>query len=148
MRRWYIWALVASLGLNLAFAGLIAGVWFKGPPPLPPMAGFWHYARALPEPYARALGRAFREDGGGPHGPREQAHADRDALAAALTAAPYDPAAVRALLLTQAARVNDVVTRGETLLLEQIDRMSAEDRAAYAKALRNPPPKPDGPPRR
>lgn len=148
MRRWHTWALIASLGLNLAFVGLLAGAWFKGPPP-PPLPGFWHYARALPEPYERALARAFREDDkGGPRGGREQARADREALADLLTAEPDDPAAVRALLDAQVARAGVVVSRSEALLMEQVGRMTPADRAAYAEALRHAPQKPDGPPRR
>ena len=89
-RPWLKWALVASLGLNLVFAGLVAGAVFRGPPP-PPMPGLWHYARALPEPYRRDLGRALRDSRDDWIGPREALRAQQAAMAAALTAEPFEP---------------------------------------------------------
>jgi uncharacterized membrane protein len=138
------WALLASLGLNLVFVGLLAGAVFRGPPP-PPMPGLWHYARALPEPYRRDLGRALRESRPDWAGPREALRAQQEAMAAALTAEPFDPAAVGEIL-TQRTRVSDeLATRGAEMLVAQITRMSPAERTAYAEALRDAP---HGPPSR
>ena len=73
------WALVASLGLNLAVVGLIAGALVKGPPPRPlPGIALWHYARALPDPYRRDLGRALRDNRRDWIGPREALRGQRE----------------------------------------------------------------------
>lgn len=133
-RAWVKWALVASLGLNLALAGLIVGAIAKGPPG-PPPAGLWSYGRALPEPYRSDLGRALRQSRRDWAGPRDALRGQRDALAAALTADPYDPAAVAAVLAREPRMIDQLVARGSGLLLDQIARMSPQERAAYAQAL-------------
>jgi len=135
-RRWMTWALVASLGLNLGMIGLAAGAFFKGPPPNrvagPALA---QYARALPRPYDHDLRHALRSSRGEWKGPREALRAQRGALAEALTADPFDVEAVRAILEREDALSDELAARGARLLLDQIGRMSAEDRAAYAAAL-------------
>ena len=93
------WALIGSLGLNLALAGLILGAIAKGPPPPPPPGGLWFYGRSLPEPYRGDLGRALRDNRGDWAGPREALSDQRAAFAAA--AAPYG--ARRELVLGGAA---------------------------------------------
>ena len=133
-RRWLTWALVASLGLNLAFAGLVAGTLLKGPPP-PPMLGVGQYARALPEPYRRDLGQALRASRGDWIGPRDALRAQRAGMTAALTADPFDPDAVAKVLAGEMEILGDLSTRGRAMLLAEITRMSPADRAAYAEAL-------------
>jgi uncharacterized membrane protein len=136
-RRWMTWALVASLGLNLAFLGLAAGAFLKGPRPHyvtgPALA---QYARAQPRPYQQDLRRALRASRGDWSGPREALRAQRGALADALVAEPFDPETVLAILEREGALADDLASRGARLLMAQIGRMSAEDRAAYAEALR------------
>ena len=129
------WALVASLGLNLVFVGLFAAALFRGPPP-PPMPGLWHYARALPEPYRRDLGRALRD---------EPPRLDRPARRAPRPAGQHDGGADRRPLRSGRRRtrcsparrelMGDLSTRGRALLLAEITRMSPAERAAYAEAL-------------
>lgn len=134
--RWMTWALVASLGLNLLGLGVIGGALIKGPPPGPPPGpSLWHYARSLPDPYRRDLGRALRDTRGDWIGPREALRNQSKALAAALTADPFDPAAVATVLKAQTQVTRDLSARGTDMLLAQIARMSAEERAAYAAAL-------------
>jgi uncharacterized membrane protein len=133
-RNWRTWALVASLGLNLAFVGLLAGAWTKGPPP-PPFPGIGQYARELPEPYRRALGHALRESRHDWSGPREALRGRRDVLAAALTAEPFDPGAVAAVLEEDRRLSGDLWSRGSRLLLDQIARMTPAERAAFAAEL-------------
>lgn len=146
--RWMTWALVGSVGLNLAFAGLIGGALLKGPPPPGPMPGLWQYARALPDPYKRDLGRALRDSRDAWIGPREALRGQRTALAAALTAEPFDPATVDQVLSGTDRISGDLSARGTALLVQQIARMTPQDRAAYAAALledRGGPPGPPGP---
>lgn len=138
------WALLASLGLNLVFVGLLAGAVFRGPPP-PPMPGLWHYARALPEPYRRDLGRVLRDSRPDWSGPRQALRAQQEAMAAALTAEPFDPEAVGELLKQRTRVSEDLAARGAEMLVTQITRMSTAERAAYAESLRDAP---HGPPSR
>jgi len=146
------WALPVSLGLNLVAAGLIGGALIKGPPPPAPVPGpaLWRYARALPDPYRHDLGQALRASRGDWAGPREALRGQQAALAAALTAEPFDPKAVVTVLTRQTQVTDDLAGRGVGLLLDQIGRMDAAGRAAYAEALRSdrgPGPRPnrDGP---
>lgn len=133
-RSWMRWALIGSLGLNLALAGLIVGAIVKGPPG-PPPGGLWFYGRTLPEPYRDDLGRALRANRGDWFGPRDALRAQREAFAAALTADPYDPAALAAILAHEPAIFDQLAARGASLLLDQIARMTPAERAAYAQAL-------------
>ncbi len=146
-RRWMTWALVGSVGLNLCFAGLIIGAILKGPPPPAPPPGLWQYARALPDPYRRDLGRAIRDSRDSWIGPREALRGQRAALAAALTADPFDAAAAQQVLDGAGQFIEDLSARGTGLLMQQIARMTPEDRAAFAKALLEDRPRDhDGPP--
>jgi uncharacterized membrane protein len=139
-RNWMKWGLVASVAVNLAFAGLVAGALLKGPPPPPPPGiALLQYARALPEPYRDDLRETLRHRSPDWNGPREALRGQRDALAATLEATPFLPEAVEALLARETELTSELSERGSALLLEQIARMSPEDRAAYAEALREMP---------
>lgn len=135
-RPWIKWALIGSLGLNLAIFGLAAGAWVKGPPHMAmPAAGLWHYARSLPEPYRRDIGRAVRDSRRDWMPPRAALRAQRAELAAALTAEPFEPAAVADALAREVTLSGTLAARGTALLLEQITRMSAAERQTFAEAL-------------
>lgn len=136
-RNWTRWALVASLGLNLVAVGIIGGAILKGPPPPDPGPGpaLWPFARALPDPYRHDLGQSLRATRQEWIGPREAMESLSRRMAAALRAEPFDPAAVHALLAEQIDVANRLGQQGIDLLMAQIDRMSPEDRAAYAAAL-------------
>jgi uncharacterized membrane protein len=134
-RPWRRWLLVASLGLNLAFVGLVAGAVLRGPPEAGPAPGLWHYARALPDAHRRDLGRALRASRPDWGGPREALRAQRAELAAALTADPFDPDAVAAILREEARLTGTLAERGTRLLFDQIVQMDADERAAFAAAI-------------
>ena len=139
-RKWMRWALVASVGLNLAAAGLVGGALLKGPPPAPwPGIALFQYARALPEPFRDDLEHTLRDRSRDWKGPREALRGQRDALAAALTAEPYRPDTVTALFARETELTSELSKRGAALLLDQIARMSPQERAAYATALREAP---------
>lgn len=137
-RPWARWLLVASLGLNLLIVGMAAGAFLLGPrhPPPPPGAAIWHYGKALPDPYRRALAQDLRASRGDWSSARDTLRGQREALAAALEIEPYDPAAVAAVLDREASLTVELATRGTGLLLAQISRMPPADRRAYAEALR------------
>ncbi|MFT3972629.1 MAG: periplasmic heavy metal sensor [Amaricoccus sp.] len=157
-RRWTRWALVASLGLNLAAIGLIGGALLNGPPPPDPGPGpaLWPFARSLPDPYRHDLGKALRATRPDWIGPREAMDNLSREMAAALRAEPFDAGSVRALLVAQLDVANRLGLQGTDLLMAQIARMSPEDRGAYATALMDrrgrhgppgpPPGAPPGPP--
>lgn len=131
---WRTLALGASLALNLAFVGMLAGVWVKGPPP-PPVPGVGPYVRALPEPYRKAVTSALRDDREAFERFRDTMHDRRAALAATLTAVPFDISAVSAALAEDRRLAGGLADRATALMLDQIARMSAVERADYATAL-------------
>lgn len=142
-RRWVGYALAASLAVNLAVLGLVAGLVLKGPPDRPgPEMGLWRYGAALPPPYREDLMRALRDGRKAWQADRTRLGGQRAALAAALTATPYDPGRVAAILASERDMLGSLAERGTGLLLTQIDRMDAEARAAYAARLRDPRPGP------
>jgi uncharacterized membrane protein len=133
------WALIASLALNVAIAGVVIGALIKGPPPAPWSGiALWHYARALPEPYRADLGIVLRDNRKDWAGPREALRSQRAALATALVTEPYAPARVADILNREVALTGELAARGTALLLAQIDRMTPAERAAYAAALTAP----------
>lgn len=138
-RRWRDWLLVASLGLNLAVLGLVAGAAYRGPPERPIVGpALWGYARALPEPYRHDLGQELRQSRQDWAPMRDALRGQREALAAALTADPYDPARVSALLERELQLAAELGSRGVVMLVGQIERMGAAERAAFAERLRQP----------
>jgi uncharacterized membrane protein len=137
--RWR-WVLIASLCLNLALIGLGVGARLNRPTP-PPPPGLWNYGRALPEPYRENLSHALRATRHDWIGPREALRGQREALAEALVATPYDPVAVAEVITREPRLMDTLAQRGSQLLLDQISRMTPQDRAAYAEVLRRAPKK-------
>jgi uncharacterized membrane protein len=136
-RRWRDWLLIASLGVNLAILGLAAGAILRGPSErMAAGPGLWHYARALPDPYRRDLGQELRTSRRDWAPSRDALRGQREALAQALTADPYDPARVAGIIGEELRLAADLGDRGAGLLLGQIERMSPSDRAAFADRLR------------
>lgn len=135
--RWKRWTLIASLGLNLAAAGIIGGAILKGPPPPDPGPGpaLWQFARSLPDPYRHDLGQALRDTRKEWTGQREAMGGLSRDMAEALRSEPFDPGAVRSVFERQVEVANRLSARGADLLLAQIARMSPEDREAYARAI-------------
>jgi uncharacterized membrane protein len=135
--NWLKWGLVASLAVNLGFIGMMAGALMQGPSRgRPPGVALLHYARALPEPYQDDLRRQMRAHRGEWAEAREALRGQRAALAAALTADPYAPETVAAIFEREVRLTGQLSTHGAELLLAQIARMSPDERAAYAEALR------------
>jgi uncharacterized membrane protein len=134
-RRWIGWALVASLGLNLAVVGLAAGAFLHGPPAPPSLEVRWIHVRALPAPYRRDLIKTMRAERRDWQARREALRDRRETLAAALRAEPYQAEAVSDAMFREREAADAAAERGMALLLEQIDRMTPEERDAYAEAL-------------
>lgn len=138
-RRWIVWALVVSLGVNLAISGLVLGVILRGPPNRPPPPGDWVIARDLPEPYREDMIRQLRDGQDQWIAERRVLAQQRYALAEALEANPFDFANVETVIRNGQEVLAGLASRSSDLLLQQIDEMSAEDRAEYAHALREAP---------
>lgn len=149
--RWTRWALLASLAVNLAVAGLVAGSLIGKPPrgglPDRPLPGrelaLGPFFEALAPRDRRALGDAMRREGDALHANRAALRAQFEALLAALRAEPYEAGEVRRLIDAQNARVSERQALGRRLLLERIAAMSPAERAAFAdrldRLLRRPP---------
>ncbi len=144
-RRWVKVVFVLSVGFNILVLGLVGGAFLRGGPPDHVRVernisalGLRVYFRALDD-NNRAQVRARIKDGMGQiQTGRGVFRAHLKDLAEAVTAAPYDPAAVAAVLSQQASIVSDNITTGQRFLLVQIDKMSETERQAFAAALRKP----------
>ncbi|MFD0860323.1 periplasmic heavy metal sensor [Roseovarius aquimarinus] len=127
-RRWRLVA-IASLALNFALIGLVAGAALSG-------RGDRQEARwrgspliaALPAETRAELRREAREG-------RSERRARFEALMEVLRAEPFVPEDLRALLQDQRRLGAERAAQGETVLIEALTRMSAEERAGYAERL-------------
>lgn len=145
-RGWMKYVLIVSLGVNLVVAGMMGGAVLRGGPPERMRVeneisalGLRIYARALDGPSRKALGAAIRVRRSEFPSGREVFLAHKKAMASAISADPYDSAAVAAELSRQAGVVTSNVTMGHSLLLERLDAMSPAQRQDMAEKLLLPP---------
>ena len=138
--RWVKIALALSLAINLAIVGLIAGVVLRrdgddgGPPEL----------RSLGlGPFPLALSRGDRDElRGRIEGHSEPLREDRReigrslrAVQTALLADPFDRASAEAAFAQSRDRAASLQEFGHRALLDQIETMTAEERAELAERL-------------
>lgn len=132
-------ALILSLTLNLLGLGIVGGAMFAHGGPDGPHGvrdiGFGPYTEALSDDDRRALREAFLKAAPDFRKGREEARADIEALAAAIRAEPYDRAAVEAVMGDQAERIEKRLELGRGLLLDRLDAMGPEARAALADRI-------------
>ncbi|MCV6593201.1 MAG: periplasmic heavy metal sensor [Silicimonas sp.] len=142
-RRWLIPLLIVSLALNLAVAGAILGREFSpdksskrdrisGPVRSVIGAPFF---RALDKDDRRALIRELREEGPRIRENRESLRLRLEAFLSALRSEPFDADEVRRLMGDQRSVAQGRQELGEMLLLNRLQDMSTEERAAYADRL-------------
>lgn len=128
--------LALSLGLNLALAGLVAGLLLRGPGDsrraLPPHL---HYALSLPAPYRQELRQTLRASRGDWEGLRIRLADRREAFATALVANPFELQGVAEVLAQEGDLAQALSERSAEMLLAQIARMSPGDRAAFAESV-------------
>lgn len=134
MKPWLRVVFGLSLALNLLVLGLVLGVMmrfgFPGGDRPPPPTGV-SLVRALPSEDRRAIRDHLRET----LPPPPDRLAEANDLAGALSADPYDPAALETVVDAQAAhRVAFQVALKEAWM-GHIAEMDAADRAAYAERL-------------
>lgn len=130
-------ALVVSLALNLAVAGLAAGAWLKdgGPHGGPRDFSFGPFSEALSQDDRRAIRKALFDRAPSFREAREAARAEFGALLVALRADPFDPAALRTALAAIEKRNADRLELGRSMIETRIIEMSDKDRLAFAARL-------------
>lgn len=132
-------ALILSLTLNLLILGMMGGAMLAHGGPHGPGGirdiGFGPYTEALTGEDRKALREAFFKAAPDFRAGREEMRADVARLAAAIRAEPYDRAAVEAVMTSQAARIEDRLQLGRGLLLDRLDAMGPEARAALAERI-------------
>lgn len=133
-RGWRI-VLIASLGLNLAVAGMVAGAVLRhgGPdrsgPHNDPMV------RALDTDARREIGREIRKFRKSGQGMRVKLDAAFAEVLAVLRADTFDADAMRTALEHKSAVLRQTRDVGETALIAHLNGLSAQDRAAFADRL-------------
>lgn len=133
--------LAVSLALNLAVAGIFAGVALRGhDPDRPPPAAvrdltFGPFTEALTREQRRAMLRGFAERGPGLREMRAQMRTDFDAVLAALRATPFDAAAFQAAVAQQNTRFTARAESGREALVGLVLQMSDPERAAFLERL-------------
>lgn len=149
--RWLRVALVMSLALNLAVAGVLAGAWLRhaGPERWEPRdpgrhtsapardrdPGIGPWGRALSATDRAALRDAFEGERGRLLEGVRADRADRAALAAVLRADPLDVAAMDAITDRMQARADDRLAVGQRLVRAHVIALPAAERAALADRL-------------
>lgn len=140
MRPWLKAVLFASLALNLAVAGLVIGAVLRFGPfdgPRPPRLDMvvGPYTHALSMRDKRAIGMALREEYRAARPSRAQMRAEFSRMLEALRSSPYDGARVAAILERQVQAGMERQALGQRLLLERLETMTLQDRAAFADRL-------------
>lgn len=152
--RWMRNALVISLALNLAVAGLVLGAvlkhrpWetrrddrdivrtrFERPPPELRELGPVPFIVALSPEDREAILRAARDRSGDLQASREALRGQFEEMLTLLRADTFDAAAMSDLLTKLRAAGTARQSVGEALLVARFEAMSAEERAAYADRL-------------
>lgn len=143
---WAKGLLAVSLALNLLVVGVVVGSHVgDGPkdrrsgPPRDEKAGFdpalGPFARALPDGYREAAVEALRAEAGDFRANRADLAASLEATLALLRADPFDGDALRAQLDAQQDIFLERGRIGRRVVAEQIDAMSAAERADLADRL-------------
>ncbi len=148
--RWVKVILAISLTLNLLVVGLIGGIIVKGRDfrdRQTPVDGMLTVTRAMPREYQGNVRQQIRDRFDEVRASREAMARLRADLAAALIADPFDVTAVEEIFQRQRDVLMGLTGAGHDIVLEQIEMMSAEDRATYAHNLLNLPDNPGPPPR-
>jgi uncharacterized membrane protein len=135
--RWLKPALIASVAINLAVAGLVLGAWLSDRPRMgmPRDISFGPFSEALSEQDRRALRKGLMDRAGEFRSSREAARAEFAALLATLRADPFDPAAMKAALTAIETRNAERLQLGRNLIETRLVEMSVDERLAFADRL-------------
>jgi len=140
LRPWLRVVFGLSLALNLLVVGVVVGSALKwggkehGPGArMEQMGG--PLTRALSHRDRREIGHEMRQEFGKARGAQAERRAALEAMVADLRAERFDREAIAGHFARQRAVLNERMAFGQGLMLERIEQMSAEDRAAFADRL-------------
>ena len=130
-------ALAVSVALNLLVVGIIGGAMLRDGPRGRMMGDleFGPFTQALTRDDRAALRQAFVQRMPEMRDMREQMRGDFAGLLAALRAEPFDAEVLRGLMAAQSDRMAERLAIGQELLVERVEAMTPEARAAFADRL-------------
>ena len=138
-RRWVKVALIVSVAVNLGSAGVIGGAALRAPEiqrnNLQAPEGVAMLARAMPTPHQRELRESLRDRRGDLRPDREELRNLRDRFIVALRAEPFDIDAVNDVFADQRVMLSNLTAAGHDSVIEQIEKMSPQDRENYIRRL-------------
>ncbi|MEM6594992.1 MAG: periplasmic heavy metal sensor [Pseudomonadota bacterium] len=139
-RNWLRLLLFASLSVNLLIAGAFIGSSFagkdrKGERNLAAQVPMGPYGRAFSKEDRQALRQSFEARRDTFRENRAQMRAYGEELAAAVRATPFDADAVRDILTQQRGLQLSMQEAGSDIMIERLEQMSPEARAAFAERL-------------
>ncbi len=130
-------ALILSVALNLAIAGLVLGAWLGDGPRkgMPRELSFGPFSDALSDKDRRALRKGLQDRAGEFRTSREGSRAEFETLLSTLRADPFDPAAMTAALVAIETRNAERLELGRSLIETRLVEMSTAERQAFADRL-------------
>jgi len=147
--RWIKIALIVSLAVNLGIAGVIGGAVLRAHDAMrnniEAPEGVAMLARAMPAQHQRALRHDMRMRRGELRPDREELRSLRNRFVVALRAEPFDIDAVNGVFADQREMLSNMTAAGHDSVIEQIRKMSPQDREKYIRRLLGndpPPPRP------
>jgi uncharacterized membrane protein len=133
---WLRLTFFASLALNLAVVGVVAGALLTGGGKWGPGAHAGHpggpLTRALDPEDRRAIGRAMRANMPDRAEARRAMRSEMTALLTALRASAFDRAEVESRMAALRGQFSSRMALGQAALLDRLEGMSPTERAAYA----------------
>lgn len=133
-------AFAASVAVNLAVLGVVAGLWLDGGPgPHGDMMvremGFGPFDEALRPQDRAALKKLVLAQIGDLRTTRQQMQTDATAILAALRATPFDAALLQSALDGQAQNLQARIKLGSGLIATYLTSLTSEDRLDFADRL-------------
>jgi uncharacterized membrane protein len=140
--RWGRVALIASLALNLAIAGVVGGAMLgRGEHDRNGLiardVSFGLFNDVFSERDRKELRRAYADANPNMRADRQQMREDLRTILTALRAEPFDAGVLRAALEAGASRIEARQTQGQALVLEHLAAMSVAERVEVANRLEN-----------
>ena len=154
-RKWLVFALIASVAVNLAMAGFVVGrlgAPWMAPMSLDPSMGLVRVVRELPEERREVLRAELREHFRTLHPRLREMRQAQRRINSALTREPFEPDELSAALAAFRATLLESQQHSQAALVQVVSQMTPEERLLLREAMsrhRRPPghrDRPDGPP--